>query len=365
MSATTSSEEKIHYDRMAHDSDTIEENESAQIEQNSEPRRKKPRTSSVDPARSKSLSRPPKYKGTDTESRQGYNSAGPSRMRTPSSREPSRSRSDRSRSKSPSVSIPPARVGKRVRRKPQRWDGDRPDVVRSIRIATANTAKKEAAEAKHNDAESTVSIDSNLSVSEEPQVDSPIIALQKARISCGEMPSRREIVDSFHSWQLRIVSQQAAQQKALHVFLKRRLRKRISRAPDYDRMEDEALRSCRNPGSTKVEKQEEENVSGEQVWDETNVVPSKIRLPLEAYLPRRARATTRTVSVREILEKMPLPPQYPKDLSTENGDGNQQLILPTVGMGSGTKINSDRNQHAEKTGDMNSKDTSGDIGVTN
>lgn len=137
--------------------------------------------------------------------------------------------------------------------------------------------------------ESTASIESVGSAVDAPVVDAAFIDMKYAESELENIENRREKVEAFHAWQLRTVSKQAAQQKALHGFLKRRLRRRTTRSPEWDRLEEEALKNARKAvtlgaaGAGKGEDAEECRMHGNEV------VPWKVRLPLEAYLPRRVR----------------------------------------------------------------------------
>lgn len=183
------------------------------------------------------------------------------------------------------------------------------------------------------DVESTMSLNSTSSDMLAPFVDSPFADLKKAVAACDLQPSRREMVDWFHSWQLRAVSKQAAQQKALHVFLKRRLRKRTTRSPEHDRMEQEALRNAR----LAVDQRNAKDNTAHHLpadFDFVNhnfIVPNTIRLPLEAYMPRRMAANGASMTCSELLQMVPAAPQIPSDMRNGHDQTyDKWLALPTV-----------------------------------
>lgn len=257
------------------------------------------------------------------------------------SRERSRSRSrGGSRSKSPTGSqIPPARVGKRLRRRPQRWDGERAEQPRASRAVSVQPSSKHENEgaSRESDEEQTLSAASAQYEGGCPIPDNPVTKMEKELEKYGPEMNRRAIVDSFHTWQLQSVSRQAAQQKALQVFLKRKLRRRIGRAPEIERLEEDALRNARiitvktDPDDRNVQRKERFAGLEDEAED---IVPSRIRLPLEAYLPRRVRTTQRPLSTEDILSMSRPKPHLPGSLSeiTEATIGGHQawMYLPTI-----------------------------------
>lgn len=363
MSTTTSSEERGNDDEKDHGGfETAEETEHPETayEEHDEPDRKRRRTA-TEKAREMRIQSQAKTRVKGAGSTRSH---GPdSRRRTPSV-EPSVARSDDGSRGSPpgqghifgSMRMAPARVGKRVRRKPQRWEGER--LHRLPRIARREESVR--------DDESTVSVRTAESVTEPPAVDNPFNDLRIAIAHCSSQPSRRDIVDSFHSWQIRTVSRQAAQQKALHIFLKRRIRKRNARSPEYERMEDDALRSARLiPASMRKEdddKAGEEDEATEDEVNEGNMVPERLRLPLEAYLPRRVRVRGPVVDPQSIFGLLPDAPHYPGSTVKLDDSGEQKwMTLPTVAASAewnARKSNTRRRAPASKTEDAAVKPSS-------
>ncbi|PXF48171.1 hypothetical protein BWQ96_02123 [Gracilariopsis chorda] len=268
-------------------------------------------------------------RGKDTHSTTSSRRDSSRRRRTPSN---DRSHSEDGSRSSALPRFTASRIGKRVRRRPQRWDGDALDAVRAHRVGMSRVKD----EALVSDGESTMSLNSSSSDMLAPYVDSPFADLKKAIAASDLQPSRREMVDWFHSWQLRAVSKQAAQQKALHVFLKRRLRKRTTRSPEHDRMEQEALRNARLAVDQQNEKQNGRGTTEDLPADfdfvnENFIVPNKIRLPLEAYMPRRMAANGTSMGCGELLEMVPTAPQLPSDMHNgHNQKDDKWLALPTV-----------------------------------
>lgn len=217
--------------------------------------------------------------------------------------------------------------------------------------------------AQMNDTDSTVSLKSTDSSGEAPVIDDPVFEMWRAVTTCQDQQSnRRDIVDAFHSWQKSAVSKQAAQQKALHVYLKRRLRKRTTRLPEVDRSEEEALRNARRgldddeeeDNNKNNKNKNKNNANGGSVGGDDKVnneqrqaatrrktnelieenslhgntlVPSKVRLPLEAYLPRRVRPARDKPTVDDLWSIVPDPPRLPTALKSQ---GKSWLTLPTV-----------------------------------
>lgn len=260
------------------------------------------------------------------------------------SRSEDRSRSNRSRSKSPAVGpVMPARVGKRLRRRPQRWEGERTEAPKSTKTVLGQATKAREVDAggpvgRESDNESTVSAKSVHFDGECPALDNPVLEMKSGVNKCRSMMTRRAVVDYFHTWQLQAVSRQAAQQKALHVYLKRKLRRRTGRAPDTDRLEEEALRNARTATvktgtSSGGGKKKKETFTA--LEDEAElIVPSKIRLPLEAYLPRRVKADKRVCPAEDIVLMARVKPHLPGSLSAnmhERDAGREGWMrFPTV-----------------------------------
>lgn len=230
--------------------------------------------------------------------------------------------------------VAPARTGKRVRRRPQRWEGERAEyVVPRVATRPSTRAQVENAFVRVVEEASTASVRSADSAHVAPSARDPFVELEEAVHACQRGGGdQRSIVQAFHAWQLRCVSKQSAHQKALHIFLKRRLRKRTSRAPEYDRCEEEALRNARGaprkPGESDVESGEGggKDVENAPSDDDTQgPVPMKVRLPLDAYLPRRIRSGVDLVTASDIINNLPQQPHLPGA-----GDGEKWMALPTV-----------------------------------
>lgn len=244
------------------------------------------------------------------------------------------------------------RVGKRVRRKPQRWEGDRDVAGSSVAHGSTHGTHAVAGPGTTSQPEShtTATLPSQDSRVDTPVIDDGIANLERAVESARLQPCARDAVDFLHSWQLRAVSQQAAQLKALHVMLKRRLRKRTTRSPEHDRLEEDALRNARRVKQrTERGKAEEEKyiasnihtmrppVKGENLTEKEDrlnnnvLVPDEVRLPLEAYLPRRVRP--RFIRLRsDVLRDNICPPPQHDGLEVQlSTDGKTEWhVLPTV-----------------------------------
>ena len=104
--------------------------------------------------------------------------------------------------------------------------------------------------------------------------------LQLARAN----PRPRDGIRSFVEWQLRSVSKQSAYYKGIHLQLKKRIRKRATVAITRDKLEDEALRIARLSPLTDDGKGME---AKEGDWEGRFLRADLMRMPLEAYLPRR------------------------------------------------------------------------------
>lgn len=324
MSTTTSSEDKPQeIESVQRDFETSEDNEEpapAPYSDSEEPERKRRRVVVSEKTREMRMQRYAKARLQEMDT--GKTSAPVSRQRTPSVDQSVTRSEDGSRSSPATHSFPP-RMGKRVRRKPQRWEGER--VERPTRVTRHEEAE---------DDNSTASLHSIASDAEAPLVDIPFEDLRTAIQHCVTMPSRREVVDAFHTWQLRVVSKQAAQQKALHVYLKRRIRKRSARMPDVQKMEEEALRSARRIPIAQTngpEVKEDEETALDDRMNHNAFVPHVIRLPLEAYLPRRIRKVKQYISEEELVSTLPAPPHFPgKTVETDENGQDVCMPLPTV-----------------------------------
>lgn len=368
--STTSSEEKADgYESARRGSETAEEGEEDAdgIVEEDERDRKRRRTSSSKQARELErevrMERYAKARIREIDAAKKH-ASGESASRTQKgrARDPSRSRSvrsdDRSRSKSPAMShVPPARVGKRLRRRPQRWEGsaDRKEQRATRTVSGASSRAREVDLAsRESDGEQTVSANSMQFEPEAPAVDNPVSEMRKAATRCGSELSRRTIVDSFHTWQLQAVSRQAAQQKALHVYLKRKLRKRAARTPELERLEEEALRSARTAtvisksGDNDEDDDEDNEIEKADEEDHANLVPARLRLPLEAYLPRRVSASKVPVAPEDIFKLVPPEPHLPGVAGDKTkNDGQEWMRLPTVSTSS--LLNKQKNGSKQKT----------------
>jgi hypothetical protein len=228
----------------------------------------------------------------------------------------------------------------RSRRRPQRWEGvstGRAQVRRGSVVAGAHAGvlaqlpplRRTAAADAHatgvaataasvadDDAE-TASIRSTDSVSPPPEAECPLDKLPDAlREAARNNPvDRRAMVDEFHKWQLRTVSSESNHQKALHAYLKRRLRKRVVKTAEHERIEEDALRNACSAapsddplgeGDSCDDDDEETRAAKKQRRLEAAIVPDKIRLPLDAYLPRRVSKADRCITVDDLLDDMPI-----------------------------------------------------------
>lgn len=307
----------------------------------------------------------------------------------------------------------PLRVGKRVRRRPQRWEGDRPNNnTNNVRpsssssrhgVAQAPQMPAHNAYAVYNDArsnyahhdgnvqqpqpthlqqhdqreasESTQSVKSVESLCDLPAVSDPVSEMNKVVLSCHEhFTNRREIVDSFHSWQLKNVSKQAAQQKALHIYLKRKLRKRTTKAPEIERAEEDALRNARQLvsftdedggdeegggkkrrklGNAVDAKKKIDGLKAESKLHGNVIVPYKVRLPLDAYLPRRVRPGRDKLTVDDIMTIVPDPPRMTNVLKSQ---GKGWISLPTVSPSAHWNSRKSKSNHNELPNDMENDD---------
>lgn len=365
--STTSSEDKADgYDSAQRGSETAEEGEedTINVHEDDERDRKRRRISSTRQAleleREVRMERYAKARIREIDA--AKKEEGSSKTHKKKSRDTSRSRSSatarRSRSKSPATSqIQPSRVGKRVRRRPQRWEGasEKKELKapRSVGAASSRSRDVELA-SRESDGEQTVSENSAQFEPEAPVIDDPMAEMRKAVAKCGSEFSRRAIVDSFHTWQLQAVSRQAAQQKALHVYLKRKLRKRTARTPELDRLEEEALRNARTATVKAKSSDKDGNEMDDKIEavgvgsDENKLVPSKIRLPLEAYLPRRVRASKEPTEPEDVLMLLPPQPRLPGEADHSAGDsGKPWMEMRTVSTSS--LLNKQKNGSKQRT----------------
>lgn len=362
MSTTTSEEKGNDYASPDRGSETAEENDAESIEPNPDDAlededevgdRKRRKLSTGAQARELGkedrMERYAKARIRDAVKKRGFEEASSKPVKR-RSRESSRSRASipgsRSRSKSPATSqLQPSRVGKRVRRRPQRWEGasERREQRSARSTAGASSRSRDVDLAsKDSDGDQTASESSMQFEPEAPSVDDPVVEMERAVEKCGAELGPRAIVDSFHTWQLQAVSRQAAQQKALHVYLKRKLRKRAARTPELARLENEALRNARtatvrakleksddDEDESEEEKRPEHSVVGE-VGDDHCVIPSKIRLPLEAYLPRRMRAHKVPLTPEQVLDLLPAPGRLGAAAHGEEEGENDWVRIDTV-----------------------------------
>lgn len=123
--------------------------------------------------------------------------------------------------------------------------------------------------------------------------------------------------------------------------LKRRLLKRTSTVPNMNHDEIEAMRNSRraleegnhlgggaNDGKRHAAARRKTNeLIEENTLHRNTIVPSKVRLPLEAYLPRRVRSVKDTTPGDDLLSIVPVPPRLQSGL---NSQGNAWLTVPTV-----------------------------------
>jgi hypothetical protein len=243
---------------------------------------------------------------------------------------------------------------KRQRRRPQRWEGVQPADSRrtSRRVSSAAAASQAVASASAppsggvlallhptpsrrgsrgsfgsggmdlEDA-STVSIRSVETVSPAPEAVDPLESMRGALERAREAPGgKRAVVEAFNAWQLKTISAESSHQKLLHGYLRRKLRKRATRTNERERIEEDALRNAcsapsapadDDPDGLRIDAQPFVDAVGEPSEKkvktlDAHVVPDKVRLPLEAYIPRRVRRADRCLSVNEFMAKLPKPP---------------------------------------------------------
>lgn len=184
-----------------------------------------------------------------------------------------------------------------------------------------------------------------------PEAIDPLDSMHEAMDRARELAPRGHmvVVDEFNEWQLKTISAESNHQKSLHSYLRRKLRKRASRVNERERKEEDALRNaCSAPpaptdewstppdgakssvdaraGTKRVRTRQGLDASGadlaerEEAWirqyEEDIVVPSKVRLPLESYIPRRVRRSDTRLSVDEFLHQLPVPPTEPGSFRT-------------------------------------------------
>lgn len=260
---------------------------------------------------------------------------------------------------------------KRQRRRPQRWEGAllsdsrrtsrRAGVVVSAQpaastptapsggvLALLHPAARRASRASFGsgglevDDATTASIHTVETGSPVPEAVDPLESMREALDLARETPGgKRAIVDAFNAWQLRTISAESSHQKLLHGYLRRKLRKRASRMNERERTEEDALRNaCSAPPvpsdgwssppdgaessvdafaaagrARKKYDSDDESEDGveppkKKLKDSDDlIVPSKVRLPLESYMPRRVKKSNKCLRVNELLAKLPSPPR--------------------------------------------------------
>jgi hypothetical protein len=217
---------------------------------------------------------------------------------------------------------------------------------------------------------STVSIRSGGTMSPPPEPVDPVenmhAAMDVVRAEaekCDGGP--RSIVERFHNWQRMTISAEANYQKALHSYLKRKLRKRALRSQEHERIEEDALRNacsavsriggCADGGTedwgdegdagSNIEVRKrggEAGLHGKKRKRMDDVVPRVVRLPLEAYLPRRVCKANNILTVDQFIHSLPRSPRRPQgsndgaihrgrgrdgDRSRHSKRGNEKLSL--------------------------------------
>lgn len=148
-------------------------------------------------------------------------------------------------------------------------------------------------------AESTASIASHQSSSPPPaSVDARAeLRAAMARVRRSRAQGKDAVLRVLDAQRV-LVSKVAAAHKAQHAFLKRSMRKRCNRLNEQDRIEDAALRNaCSATATTDTQ---HDCDAGEEC-----VVPIRLRLPLDSYLPRRVRSTPSVYCADDIIRLLP------------------------------------------------------------
>lgn len=268
---------------------------------------------------------------------------------------------------------------KRQRRRPQRLEATQPALsrraslglqsgssadragIRSMRPAphgSASAGPTTRRSVKVDEDASTVSMHSSESSSPPPETVDPLDLLPAAKLQVQNAPDKYQAVEAFHAWQLRTISAESSYQKTLHAYLKRKLRKRVAKSQEQDRMEDEALRNAcsapSNADSPRVSDSSDDNAwrhsaqeiaqrSGKRVQPSTqtksrssgpskkqkgmddDIVPGKIRPSLEAYFPVRIRRALSVVPLEELLSKVPSTPTSSRGKGATNAACGRKL----------------------------------------
>jgi hypothetical protein len=241
----------------------------------------------------------------------------------------------------------------RSRRRPQRWEGAPRTSSRRTVPARAGVlvqlAQRRAAEKPapalppplpsppqpppppvvvEEDAE-TASVHSTESVSPPPERACPLDSMSgaMAELRAKHPQGGKALVNAFHAWQLRAVSAESSHQKALHAYLKRRLRKRAVKSAEHERVEEDALRNAcsaaptddpigeargDDAGMEDTDEDDETRAVKRQRKIDAAIVPDEIRLSLEAYLPRRVSQADKCITIDELRRIMPKEPEYPE-----------------------------------------------------
>lgn len=199
---------------------------------------------------------------------------------------------------------PAAAARRRLRRRPQRWEGEAREAPVRESVREGGVLSRLIEEA------STASLKSYESTSPPPEACDPLVEAREGIKRARKARSPQEVIRKFHDWQLSLISKQASHQKATHSYLKRRMRKRLNRIVEYDRIEEDAMRNaCSAP---KKRDSENENPigttspsNGDTGVHHPCIVPATVRLPLEAYLPRRVRSAQTVFTPDDVLQRLP------------------------------------------------------------
>lgn len=163
---------------------------------------------------------------------------------------------------------------------------------------------------------STESVGTERSVSPPPETHDSAESLDQQFVRANKRRRPRDAIKSFVDWQLRNVSRQSAEQRAYHMYLKRKIRKKASRDIAREKYEEDALRMARL--APLVIDDQGSGLRLERVdWEGDFISQDFMRLPLEAYLPRRVTRHPPILSPAEVEAALPLI-QVPSVLSKKD-----------------------------------------------
>jgi len=182
----------------------------------------------------------------------------------------------------------------RLRRPPQRWEGT---AIAGGVLARLPPTRAEA---------STASLPTEDSDSAPPGVFDARLELSLIREQALSLKASGRGPDALalvRDTQRTLISRIAASHKTRHSYIKRNMRKRSIKLSERTRIEEAALRNAVSatgvPGGISATGDTINNDDGPQV------VPNRIRLPLEAYIPKRVHKATRVHTSDEIIAQLP------------------------------------------------------------